>query len=189
MMRQCRRPIALATTSEPPDVPSWLSRAIALLDGRSVSSGRSGQPISPNCAARSRRLTLRPFGPASSATGSLPDWPTWTAADAWPPRRCCRTGGRLAAPGTTRNATRRSLRLRSRSTVGSDAMASRAISSICWPPERYAVGSIATTQLFDEELDVRGPFAVTGLPYRSTAAFAGAVTAEVALPADATDLL
>lgn len=191
MTKQCRRPMASATSSKPPDVLSWLSRDVALLDGRSVSSGQSGPPMWPSCAARSPR----PFGAASlatvhrRATERSADWSTWTATGAWFPRRCCRTGGRSASPGTKRNATRTSLRLRSRSTVGGDTLAPRPLLSICRPPERYAVGSIASTEFFAEYLDVRGLFAVTGLPYRSTAAFAGVVTAEVTLPADAADLL
>ena len=46
-----------------------------------------------------------------------------------------------------------------------------------------------SADFFEKNLDVRDLFAETGLPYQSTTADAGVVTAEVRLPVDAADLL
>ncbi len=69
------------------------------------------------------------------------------------------------------------------------SLVARPLISVCWPPRRYAVGSASSPEFVDESLDVCGLFADTGLPYRSTTAFAGMVTAKVTLPVDRAGLL
>ena len=194
--RRHGRPPFLSTHAEPPGFPSWLSRDVVLLDGRRVFV----RPVLPDDLAelhravaeadletlRSRFLGARP--PRSDQEFDRLvhlDYDRRLAVLALSPdgrgvgiaRYDASTGTDLAEVAVAVGPTWRRV-----------GLATALIRLLAAGAVRNGIHRF-TAELFEANQDVRELFAETGLPYQTTAAVAGVVTIEVALPADAADLL
>ena len=185
-----------APPAEPPGFPSWLSRDLALLDGRSVSV----RPVLPHDATELRRVVAE----ADAATlrsrflGGRPprsdkeferlvtlDYDRRLAVVAFAPdgrgvgiaRYEADSGAEIAEVAVAVDPRWRNV-----------GLATALIRLLAAGAVRNGIHRFSA-DLFAENLDVHDLFADTGLPYQITAAVAGVVTAEIALPLDAADLL
>ena len=180
----------------PPGVPSWLSRDVALRDGRSVFV----RPILPTDAAELRRVvaeadveTVRtrflggrpPSSDSEFARLVNIDYDRRLAVVALTPdgqgvgiaRYEADTGADIAEVAVAVDPRWRNIGL---ATVLIRLLATGAV--------RNGIHRLSA-DFFANNVDVRDLFADTGLPYQTTAAVAGVVSAELTLPADAADLL
>ena len=182
--------------AEPPGFPSWLSRDLTLLDGRNVSV----RPVLPHDATELRRVvaeadaaTLRsrflggrpPHGDKEFERLVTLDYDRRLALAAFDP------DGRGVGIA------------RYEADIGAETAEVAVVVDPQWRNVGLASGLVRllaagavrngihrfSAELFVENRDVRDLFADTGLPYQITAAVAGVVTAEIALPLDAADSL
>lgn len=186
---------SLAPPAEPPGFPSWMSRDVVLLDGRSVSV----RPVLPDDVAELRRVvaaadaeTLR-----SRFLGGRPprsdtefdrlvnlDYDRRLAVVALSPDRRGVGIARYEADGGADIA----------EVAVAVEPAWRGVGLATALVRLLAAGAVRngihrfSAELFEQNLDVRDLFSDTGLPHQITAAVAGVVTAEVTLPADADQL-
>jgi len=184
------------TPAEPPGFPSWLSRNVTLGDGRKVFV----RPVLPTDVAELRRALAQADAETvhSRFLGARPpstdqelarlvtvDYDRRLAVLALSPdghgvgiaRYEAEHGADIAEVAVAVDPRWRHVGL---ATAFIRLLAAGAV--------RNGIHRLSA-DFFEKNLDVRDLFAETGLPYQSTTADAGVVTAEVSLPVDAADLV